>query len=494
MTLDPDQTRRAGTTMKPAGKPASNTEQPNNASCLYPPTITPPDAPLPILKFIRTFPRNPLLAMPKAAYHDDIFVYRFRKFVYVWVTGPAMVEQTLVKHAGDLSKTPQEKRILGGLVGDSVLTADHDTWRWQRRALARLFRHSELLNHVPAMVQATDTLTSRWRAAGSCISAIDTDMTNVTFDVIMNTLLTGSEISEAETIIGAGQRYLSKAPWELVYTILQLPRWLPHPGTWTLRQSARELRAAVGAIVDRRTNGLANVSDRNDDKDHALTTDMLGRLIAAQDPETGRPMDREQIINNLLTLLEAGHETTAKALTWTLYLLARSPDWQHRVRDEIRTVTSGNPIAPSHIDQLVVTTRVLKEAMRLYPPAPVIARAVENPITLGVHRFDRGTQLIMPLFCIHRHRKYWADPDRFDPDRFLPENEMGRPRTQYMPFGAGPRICIGQSFAMIEAVTLLATFLRDFEFIWDGQHKPEPVSRITLHPSGGMPLGVRTVR
>src|SRR5690606_36252518 len=131
-----------------------------------------------------------------------------------------------------------------------------------------------------------------------------------------------------------------------------------------------------------------------------------------------------------------------------------------------------------------------KEALRLYPPVPVIARQPKEPFELGGTRVPAGAQIVIPIFAVHRHRKYWEDPDRFDPDRFLPEREALRPRTQFMPFGAGPRICLGQRFAMIEAVTLLATFVRGARFEWDGKHLPEPVSRITLRPKGGMPLRV----
>lgn len=467
------------------GHTATSTERGGDLP-LYPPAVEAPDGPLTLWQFLRQFPKNPLRGVPKQAYHDDIFVYGIGSIVYVWVTGPEFVEQVLVRHAADTVKTPQEKRVFGRMVNNSVLTADHDDWRWQRRALAPLFRHADLLAHVPAMATAARSLTERWAAAGPGTRAIDKDMTDVTFDVLLTTLLTGSKPSEAASIIEAGERYLLKSPWELTAALLGLPRWVPHPGSWTMARAAADMRKAVGAIVDRRTAAGPGSAE--------AATDLLGRLIAARDPETGQPMTRDLVIDNLATLLEAGHETTAKATTWTLYLLARATAWQERVREEVRAVVGDGPVRPEHVAGLEVTTRVLKESMRLYPPAPVLARLVVNPFQLGAHRFEKGTQLVMPLYCIHRHRKYWDDPDRFDPDRFLPARTEGMPRTQYMPFGAGPRICIGQSFAMIEAVTLLATFVRAARFDWDGSHLPEPISRVTLRPSGGMPLRVAPLR
>lgn len=454
---------------------------PPSAPLLYPPTVVPPDGALPLGKFLREFPKNPIRSLPRQAYEADVYAYQFRKHVYAWITGPAQIEQILVEHASHIIKTPQEKRVFEKILGESVLTADHDSWRWQRRALAPLFRHADLLAHVPTIARIAERKSAEWRQTGAGTREIDADLTQVTFDVILETMLTGSKASEARDIIASGQRYIAQSPWEMAYALLMLPTWLPHPGTWAMHRAANSLRTSVGAIVDRR---LA----QGDDATILGPDDLLGRLIAARDPETGKPMNRAQVINNLTTMMEAGHETTAKALTWTLYLLARAPAWQQRVRDEVVRVTGGGRITADHLAQLPGTTRVIKETMRLYPPAPVIARSVIKPIQLDGHRFDIGTQLIFPMFCIHRHRKYWNDPDRFDPDRFLPDIEKTIPRTQYMPFGAGPRICIGQSFAMIEAVTLLATFVRDAIFEWDGKHLPEPVSRVTLHPAGGMPL------
>jgi len=216
----------------------------------------------------------------------------------------------------------------------------------------------------------------------------------------------------------------------------------------------------------------------------------MQRLIDARDPESGRPMSDDLLIDNLLTFFTAGHETTAKALTWTLYLLANAPRWAEAIRDEVERVAGAGPIGAGHIDRLVITQQVLKESMRLYPPAPVISRVAIVDTELGEYRVPAGTQIIVPIYAMHRHRKRWLDPDRFDPTRFSPENEARIPRYQYVPFGAGPRICIGMSFAMIEATAVLATLVRAASFKPARGHYPEPISRVTLRPKGGMPLEV----
>ncbi len=446
---------------------------------LYPPTVTAPPQPLPLWRFLPTFVRNPLRALPRQVYEDDMLVAARAGATIAWVMAPALVEQVLVGQADGMTKSPVEKRVFNASLADSILIADGAQWRWQRRALAPLFRAVDLQTHVPAMATAAEAQVARWRSAASpAPRAVDEDMTRATYEVILATMLVGGRPAEAETILKAGNDYLARISWEMAFALLRLPPWLPHPATGQMRRAARQLREAVSAIIARRR------TEGGDGRD------LLGRLLAARHPDTGEPMPDNLIVSNLLTLLEAGHETTAKALTWTLYLLARAPDWQDRVFDEVRGVAGDAPITADMLARLPVTQRVVKEAMRLYPPAPVMARQAAEPITLGAHRLPAGSQIIIPIYAIHRHRKLWADPDRFDPDRFLPAAEVARLRTHYMPFGGGSRVCIGAAFALLEATTLLATFVRAARFGWDGRHLPEPISRITLRAKGGMPLHV----
>jgi cytochrome P450 len=218
--------------------------------------------------------------------------------------------------------------------------------------------------------------------------------------------------------------------------------------------------------------------------------DLMHRLMHARDPETGAPMNDEQLIDNLLTFYLAGHETTAKALTWTLYLLARTPAWTSLLKEEIAQVTGGAPITAEHVDKLTLTQQVIKESMRLFPPVPVMSRQAVADATLGAQTIRAGTSIVIPIYAIHRHRARWQDPDLFDPARFAPDKEGRISRYQYMPFGAGPRICIGMAFAMIEATAMLATMLQAARFQPVEGHQPIPVARVTLVPKGGMPLKV----
>jgi cytochrome P450 len=218
--------------------------------------------------------------------------------------------------------------------------------------------------------------------------------------------------------------------------------------------------------------------------------DLMARLAAAKDPETGMPMSDEQIVDNMLTFLAAGHETTAKALAWTLYLIARDDTWQTRIREEVIANVGSEPIRHEHLDRLPLTRQVVKEGMRLYPPAPVMSRISTKAVKLGDRWVDPGTNFVIPIYAIHRHKKLWDNPDLFDPSRFSPEREKAHARAQFMPFGFGPRLCIGMAFAMMEAQAILAELVRKARFEWDGTHAPEPLSRVTLKPKGGMPLRV----
>ncbi len=216
----------------------------------------------------------------------------------------------------------------------------------------------------------------------------------------------------------------------------------------------------------------------------------MHRLMRARDPESGKSMDDERLIDNLLTFYLAGHETTARALAWTLFLVARSPEWGAKLEEEIDRVTAGAPVEAAHIERLVLVQQVLKESMRLYPPVPLLARQCVAGTRLNGIEVMPGATVAMPIYALHRHAKRWEDPDAFDPARFAPEREAKIPRYQYLPFGAGPRICIGMAFAMIEATAMLATLLQKARFSPVPGRDPYPLARVTLQPGGGLSLKV----
>ena len=211
--------------------------------------------------------------------------------------------------------------------------------------------------------------------------------------------------------------------------------------------------------------------------------DLIDLLLSASDPETGRTMTDDEVTDNLLTFVAAGHETTALGTAWTLDLLSRHPDCEARVVAEIEAVTEGGALQPAHIAQLAYTRQVFQEAMRLYPPAPIIARVTTRPFSIANRPVPVGSMIYVPIYALHRHTALWTRPDEFDPERFAPEPSQDRHRFAYLPFGAGPRICIGSAFAMMEGVAILATLLRAVRLRSTSDHPPKPRMRLTLRPT-----------
>ena len=446
----------------------------------YPPTVRPPEKALALPRFFSRFIRNPLQALPRAVYTEPFVTYGKKRPLVTWVTDPELIERVLLKDVAQFPKTELDRRVLSPMLGDGILTAEGDSWRSQRKLASPIFRYAELLGYVPTMVDATEQLIEDWVGRGrEFLTDIEEAMTDTTFSVITRTVLAGIDEDEASAVKRESRSYLDRISWEIAAAMLQLPGKMWHPGKARMRSSAANVRAIVQRLLDQRRTL------------HGGGNDLVSRMIGAHHSTAGAPMTDAMIVDNLTTFLFAGHETTAKALTWTLYLLARSPQWQDRLRDEVQHAIGSTRLGPGTIERLPLTLRVLKEAMRLYPPAPVITRLSSEDLNLAGTPIPKQSLIVIPIFVLHRHRRLWDDPDRFDPDRFLPENEAKYPRTQYMPFGYGPRICIGSSFAMLEATAILATLLLSVRFDWDGRHEPEPVSRVTLRPKGGMPLIVR---
>jgi cytochrome P450 len=458
----------------------------NTAARLVPPRIVPPAAPLRGLAFLAAFVRNPLEVAPQAVYEQDIFDSALGRTQRLWVTSPALVKTVLLDEREKFQKLSQI-RLLSPLLGKGILTTEGAEWKWQRQASAPMFRHQDLMGFVPAFVRATEAQVAKWRAAppGS-VQAVDRDMTRTTFDVISATLLPSADHATVEKSMILFQR---AGGWGQLYAMAGAPLWLPHPGMVSGARATRMLRASVGAMLRRRRDeedaaGAAPATGGSPD-------DLMHRLMRAQDPESGQSMNEERLIDNLLTFYLAGHETTARALAWTLYLVARSPQWAALLEEEIDRVTGGAPVEGAHIEQLVLVQQVLKESMRLYPPVPLLSRQCVAATRLDGIDIAPGATVVMPIYAMHRHAKRWEDPDAFDPMRFAPEREAKIPRYQYLPFGAGPRICIGMAFAMIEATAMLATLLQKARFSPVAGHEPFPLARVTLQPGGGMPLQVK---
>lgn len=430
------------------------------------------------LRTIRATLRNPLEAMPPAVYEQPVTQGRLLGRRIVHLMDPALIHAALVANANKLDKGDVARRPLAAALGNGLLNAEGADWRWQRRAIAPIFRAGGIEAFFPAMAAAAT------RAAAGLVGqsvAVNHAMMRATFDIIAETMLSGAANIDVARVEQDMAILLRQARWSILASTIGVPAWVPEPGRRRAAGAASYLRGKLMAcIAARRASG-------------AGAGDLIDLLLAARDPETGQEMNDTEITDNLMTFLLAGHETTALGLAWTLDLLGRHPEVARRARAEILAVTQGAPLAPEHAGQLSYVTQIFKEALRLYPAAPIIARRVLEPFTLGDISLEKEMMLIIPIHAVHRHRTLWEAPHIFDPDRFTPEAEAARHRYAYMPFGAGPRICIGSGFAMLEATIILATLLRDLRFISQDPTPPSPQMDITLRPSRPLRMRVEPV-
>ncbi len=444
----------------------------------YAPTADAVAADASLLSVLRRVARNPLEAIPAPAYHARMTRQRlFGKDVW-FVTDPDLVAQILVADWLDYPKSPLMKRSLGPAVGTrSMLTADPADWRWQRRAAAPGFRHDKLLGFVPSMaICAEDAALSLLQARGPV--DLGKLMMNTTLDIIVETMLSGKANLDAAAIDRDLSATLAMSPKIAVLTILGLPRWFPYPGKFRGEAAIRRMRADMQRIISARR------ADRSE------KVDLLDLLLKAQDSETGRAMSDGELIDNLLTFILAGHETTANALTWAFWLIANDPQVEARLVEEVTRVCGDGPLEAAHVESLTYVKQVFHEAMRLYPPAPMLTRLSITEGRLGDVVLPPFTGVLVPIYAVHRHHSLWDDPERFDPDRFAPDRPKP-PRGTYLPFGDGPRICIGAAFATIEAVLIMAAIIRKVRITRrPDMAAPRPVTAVTLRPQEPMIMDV----
>lgn len=432
----------------------------------------------PALSVIASLLRNPLQAMPPEVYRERLVLAKTGGRTSLYVCDPALIQEALTKQAACLGKGDLIRKVLGPAIGEGLLTADGAHWRWQRQAVASGFQHERLLGFLPAMIAAAEATRERWQAASTPLD-IGHEMMRTTFDIIVETMLSGSQALDVAKVERAISDYLEPTNFMFAYNLFGAPDWLPYPGRGKARASVGYLRASLGGLVaQRRADGTRR-------------GDLLDMLLDSADPETGRAMSDSEIVDNLLTFVTAGHETTALGLAWTLHLLAQHRDHEAAVLEEIAGVTGGGTLRPEHVAALPLTKAVFQEAMRLYPPAPVITRQVEAPFTLGGVSLKEGMVLYVPIQAVHRHERLWEQPDVFDPGRFAPEAARGRHRYAYLPFGAGPRICIGSAFATMEAVAILAVLLPALRLEPVSAKAPEPTLKITLRPKQPLRMNAR---
>jgi cytochrome P450 len=422
---------------------------------------------------------NDFETMPRVVFEQPIFRAKSAFGATVMVHDPDWIRRILLDNVANYPKEEMSNRIFTAMFGEGLLSAAPEMWKKHRRIMAPAFAPAAVAAYAPVMARAAEAFAQRWAQLETPDVDIAEEMKAVTLRIICETMFSG-DAPELTALAGTALGFTRDA---LNFGIMDL---LPVIGPIRMKAKTQALHADFagmdGAIYRMIAERRANLE--------GAPNDLLTRLIAAKDPEGGPGLSDQEIRDELITIFEAGHETTAVALTFTWYLLAHHPEIEARLHAELDRVLGGRTPSESDLDELPYTRQVIEEAMRLYPPAPAVTgrRAVADDEMGGV-KIEAGDRILISTWILHRHRKLWDDPETFDPDRFSPERSAGRHRFAYMPFGGGPRICIGMGMAMQEAVLILATLAQRFR----PRMKPQTVklsARITIAPIGGLKMRV----
>jgi cytochrome P450 len=449
-----------------------------------PPAPAPREQPLGAIALLRTLRDNPLEAWTRMFFEQPIVATRLPFGAVVAVNDPAGIRRVLLDNAANYRKDTLQRRIISAGLAHGLLMAEEDQWRFQRRTLAPLFARKAVTSFAPIMLQAADDMAARWDEADED-EAIDVaaEVTRLTLDVLRQTIFSDGLGRDTEDFQDAMRSYFDTIGQIDPFDLLNLPDMIPRFTRWKVRPALRFFESAVDDIIARRRQRIAAEPD-------IVQPDILTLLLEAQDSETGRGLSEAELKSNIITFIAAGHETTANALAWSLFLLSQSPEWSERVAAEGERELGAGRARESAADRLVETRAVVEEAIRLYPPLAAISRAAIGPDELAGEPIAAGTTIVIAPYVLHRHRRLWDDPDVFDPTRFLPGARETIDRFAYLPFGAGPRICIGATFALQEATLVLATVMRRFRLELAPGFAVWPLQRVTLRPRGGLPMHI----
>jgi len=417
------------------------------------------------------------LLLESRASYGDVVRFRLGPMVLHLVAHPDGIRRVLQECSEQYDKETRSSAKIRGMTGLGLLTANGALWHRQRRLVQPGFRPAAVAGFVARMVDATDAMIEGWRRRAKSSGPFDiaSEMMRLTYTIVGRTLFSADVSGDADAVEHAMAVLLAHTYGRL-QRIVDLPLAVPTPGNRCFNAALATVDRVVFRILAER---------RRTDPEHQ-PEDLLSILLRERDEETGRGMSDEELRNETITLLLAGHETTANSLTWTLYLLARHPEAMDRLSDEVESVLGDRAPAAADLAALSFTERVIREAMRLYPPIWILERRAVEEDEIGGYRIPAGSTVEVSPWVTHRHPDFWEEPERFDPDRFTPERSAGRPPLAYMPFGAGPRYCVGGHFAMTEALVILARVARLAR-----SHRLRLVPGQTVEPLPGITLRAR---
>ncbi len=421
-----------------------------------------------------TSDRLGLMNLAASQYGDAVRLSIGPKTLYFF-NSPEYAKHVLADNAGNYHKgigLVEAKRA----IGDGLLTSDGELWRKQRKMIQPVFQAKRIAKQAGVIADEAGRLVARLRRhEGGGPVDIMQEMTGLTLGVLGQALL-DADLSAFAGVGHSFEAVQDQAMFEMV-SLGKVPMWVPLPKQLRFRAARQNLEHVVDALVSDR---LAR-SDGDGD-------DVMSRLIDSTRREADPQVGKQRMRDELVTLLLAGHETTASTLGWTFYLLDRHPHVWQRLHDEAVDVLGDSPPTYEDLHRLTYTSMVVEEVMRLYPPVWILPRLAQGPDEIGGYQVPAGADVVISPYTMHRHPDYWTDPERFDPERFDPGRTANRPRYAYIPFGAGPRFCVGNHLGMMEAVFVIATVVRQLRLAKLPGYRVVPEPMLSLRVRGGLPM------
>ena len=444
------------------------------------PTPYRPPAPHPIgpvrslLRVIAQGEGDLLSLIPDLAYREMLLPLGLTRRGILYLNDPALVSHVLTDPEGIFPKNDLMVDAVVPLIGDAMFVSSGATWRQQRRMIEPAFSHMRLNRAFGQMVAVLDDH-ERWldaHVADGTAFSLDAAMGHLTADVITRTIFsTPLHEGVARDVFDAFSVFERQVASVNVKALILDKPWSHTRQPPQVLEACARIRAHIGTMLAPRLAPGAPALD-----------DIAGAIIAATDPETGRTFSREELVDELGVFFLAGHETSASVLTWVFFLLSQRPEVVARIRAEVDAACGDGPITIEHAKRFPYIRTVFKETMRLYPPITFLPRVAAQDTVIGTRKVKRGTMLMIAPWTIHRHQRFWKDPEHFDPDRFAPERELGiRPGT-FLPFGLGPRVCVGAAFATREAALVVARLTRRYDLTAVAPERVRPCARLTTRP------------
>ena len=430
-------------------------------------------------RYLRLFRADILSAQPARLYRAWMAEFRTPFFRSYLCNDPALIQTVLKDRPGNYPKSDRVRAGLAPLLGRSVFVTNGAEWESQRRIIDPAFEGGRLKDSFPSMLAAADAAVARLRAGG--IVEIEQATSHAAADVIFRTLFSVPvEDRDARDLYHRFRAYQRAQPLLNLRAFLPAPDWMPRLHRRRTLADAAATRALIRSMTDRRAAEITAGT---------APDDLATKIMTMRDPVTGKGFDAGQMVDQVAIFLLAGHETSASALSWALYLLATHGEWQDRVAKEAAAVfTEGEDFGA--VAKLGTARDVFRETLRLYPPVPMMVREAACPVTFRGRRIAQGAQIVLSPWHLHRHERLWERPDHFDPGRWTSEAGRVSARSAYLPFSAGPRVCPGAGFAMIEGPLILSRLVAAFRFEPIGGDVPQPVAHLTVRSGTGIRLQV----